>query len=267
MQGARGRIRYRGARSIRTAPILLALTLTAGTTTGCTIGRMQGFDTLAATPGLEAISLSGLPFADSGHVRLGSASGSVAWREGRNAIGWGPDGIGSPADQVRVGQVARFGVYAFDLDGDPVRPGHLEARCRYGRTENRGQLSSIEIVTPGRPLRLQCAYRVDGRDAGMLELAAAPSQASPIEPRAGLMRFDGHALIVQSDHAMDGVGTRTDSPMGYRVTTPEGRIVAVVETNGWRSRRLLLSTDPAERPAAVAAALSLALFHDPGDTD
>ena len=39
------------------------------------------------------------------------------------------------------------------------------------------------------------------------------------------------------------------------------------DRHGLRSRRLLLSTDPALRPAAITAALSLALFRDPGDTD
>lgn len=55
--------------------------------------------------------------------------------------------------------------------------------------------------------------------------------------------------------------------MGYRLTTADGRLVGLVETNGWRDRRLLLTREAAERPAAIAAALSLALFRDPGDTD
>ncbi len=233
---------------------------------GCTMGRMQGFDALAASSGFEALPLTGLPLSDKGGFRLGPASGTVEWRTGSDAIGWGPDGFGLPADQVRVGQVARFGVYAFDLDGG-VMPGRLEARCRYGRTETRNRLFAFDIAAAGRPLRLQCVYRQDGRDAGVLQLAAMPPRNGLAEPRQGMIRFAGHALLLRSEHGMEDVGGQTESPMGYRLTTPDGRIVAVVETNGLRSRRLLLSRDPALRPAAIAAALSLALFHDPGDTD
>lgn len=233
---------------------------------GCTAGRLREFDSLAASPGFQLVPLTGLPIADRGMFRLGTAKGQVAWHAGSDAIGWGPEGVGMAADQVRVGQVARFGVFAFELQGG-AQPGHLEARCRYGRTETRHRLFAVDVTVAGRPLRLQCVYRLDGRDAGMMQLAALPASDTLAEPRQGVIRFDGQTLMLRSDHAMEGVRGQTAAPMGYRLAAADGRLAGIIETNGIRSRRLLLPSDPALRPAAIAAALSLALFRDPGDTD
>ncbi len=243
--------------------VLLAMALLA--TSGCTIARLQGFDALAGDPGMEALPINGLPWSDEGDFRLGAATGHVAWQSGSAAQGWGPDGDAAP-EQVRVGQVARFGLIAFSLDGGAV-PGRLEGRCRYGRTEERTRLFGLDVATAGQPLRLQCAYRLDGREAGVLTLAARPLADGIAEPRIGMIRFDGYDLAVRSDHGVEGVRGQTGSPMGYRLTTADGRLAGLVETNGLRGRRLLLTRDPALRPAAIAAALSLALFRDPGDTD
>lgn len=243
--------------------VVLATALLA--TSGCTIARLQGFDALAGDPNMEVLPINGLPWSDEGDFRLGAAIGHVAWQSGRAAQGWGPEGD-VPAEQVRVGQVARFGLVAFSLDGGAMS-GRLEGRCRFGRTEERTHLFGIDMAMARRPLRLQCAYRLDGRDAGTLTLAAQPPVDGIAEPRIGMIRFDGYDLELRSDHGVEGARGQTGSPMGYRLATADGRLAGLVETNGWRGRRLLLTRDPALRPAAIAAALSLALFRDPGDTD
>lgn len=250
-----------GGSGSKALAVALLLELTAS---GCTTARLQGFDALASRPDLEALPISGLPWSGEGDFRLGATTGHAAWRSAAAAQGWGPDGD-VPAEQVRVGQVARLGLIAFSL-GAEATPGYLEGRCRYGRTEERTHIFGLDIATAGRPLRLQCAYRLDGRDAGTLTLVAQPPADGIAEPRIGMIRFDGHDLQLRSDHAIEGAGPSA-SPMGYRLTTADGRLVGLVETNGWRDRRLLLTREAAERPAAIAAALSLALFRDPGDTD
>lgn len=242
-------------------PILMAAMIG-----GCSTARLREFDALASSAGVQRLDITDLPLGDKGNFRLGTATGRVEWRTGSDAMGWGPDGFGPPADQIRVGQVARFGVYAFDLHGGGM-PDDWEARCRYGRTETRGRLFALDLATAGRPLRLQCVYRIEGRDAGMLELAAQPSRDAVAEPRQGMIRFDGQTLTLRSDHTVADARGSTEAPMGYRLTAPDGRLAGVIETNGLRSRRLLLSPDPRLRPAAIAAALSLALFRDPGDID
>ncbi|SEM89358.1 hypothetical protein SAMN05192583_1431 [Sphingomonas gellani] len=232
---------------------------------GCTPVRIAGFDSLAAQGELDRIDVTHVPGWRDGTFRVGAATGHLRRRESSDAIGWGPDIIGPAADAVRIGSVARFGTVEFAIDRlDPV--GRLEGRCRYFRSEARGQAFGVDAAAPLDPLQLGCAYRIDGRDAGSLVMRAT-SARDMADPRTGTVTIDGLTLDIESTHRLGGVGFRVPDAIGYVLLTNGGETAGAVEMTGAQDRRMLLSRQPALRAAATAALLTLALFPDPGNVD
>lgn len=228
---------------------------------GCTLATMEGFDTIA--PAGERVDMTGIPSWQDGDFRLGSAQGHVR----RRAIGATREWSGDPWGEVTQTVVQRTGTLSFDLSGSETG-GRIEGRCRYGRIEERQQSGGLSVSEPLRPLRLACAYRVDGRDAGGMYLTGTrPLRPTLADPRLGTVDVDGTVLTIDSDHAMTGGNQPLESPIGYVLTDRGGRVVGAIETNGAGTRRLVLPRAPAERRAAIAAMVTLALFWDPGDTD
>ena len=232
---------------------------------GCVPARMAGFDTLRARGDLDPIEVTGVAGWSDGSFRLGDDAGSVRRLAQADAIGWGPDAVGSAFDAVRVGLAARYGTMEFALSRADLG-GRLEGRCRHARTEVRHHVVGVEVTDPGRPLRLRCAYRIDGRGAGSLDLVATASPSgSMAEPRIGVVRVDGRELAIRSRHAIRGTSLAAAEPIGYVLDTSDGVPVAAVEISGATRRRLLLPRSSPDRVPAVAALLTLALFRDPGD--
>lgn len=231
---------------------------------GCTIARMDGFDRLAATAPVERIDVTGIPGWTNGHFRLGAATGSVRRVALGDAVGWGPADAGPAVEAVKVGMAARFGTLAFDIARGDI--GRIEARCRYARTERRDRVAGIDLATPSSPLRLDCGYRFDGVETGGLRLGAIAA-TSLADPRIGEVAVDGVTLGIRSTHRIEGLRGESEQPIGYYLDAAGTEPVAAIETNGLSSRRLLLPRDPAQRRAALAALLTLALFWDPGNVD
>lgn len=228
---------------------------------GCTLATMEGFDTIA--PQGERIDLTGIPGWQDGSFRLGTAGGHVR----RRALGatreWGDD----PWGEVTQAVIERTGTLRFDVSGAEVG-GRIEGRCRYGRMEVQQRSGPLSVSEPARPLRLACAYRFDGRDAGGMDLSGVlPVGPTLAEPRLGTVDLDGTELTVESRHAMTGVRHPAEQPIGYIVSNAAGQAVGAIENNGTGSRRLVLPRAPAERRTAIAALVTLGLFWDPGDTD
>ncbi len=227
---------------------------------GCTMSRMEGFDAIAPAQG-ERLDLSGIPLWQDGKFRLGLSQGHVRRRDIGATREWSDD----PWGEVSQAVVARTGTIAFDLSGPEVG-GRLEGRCRYGRVEGQMRTGPLELGETLRPLRLACAYRLDGRDAGGMDLGALlPVAATTAEPRLGSVEVDGTELTLRSSHRIEGVRWATGTPIGYVVERGDGHAVGAIETNGIGSRRLIVPQSPAERRAALAAMVTLGLFWDPGD--
>jgi len=227
---------------------------------------MDGFDALSAGTAMERADVTGVPAWQDGAFRFGGAAGTVRRRAEADAVGWGPPSIGSEVDAVRVGEAARFGTMSFRVVG-AGDAGVLEGRCRYARTEARGRLAGgIDAAAPLMPLRLSCAYRLDGRDAGGLEVGAAPGPGAA-DTRTGRVTLNGATLGLESSHGVAGTPLGSGAPVGYVARAADGRVAAAVELTAGVDRRVLLPRDGAERQAAAAAMVTLALFRDPGDVD
>ncbi|MEH3039507.1 MAG: hypothetical protein PGN21_05520 [Sphingomonas paucimobilis] len=228
---------------------------------GCTLATMDGFDAIA--PEGERIDLTGIPGWQDGSFRLGSAEGHVRRRAQGATREWGDD----PWGEVTQAVVARTGTLTFDLSGAEV-DGRIEGRCRYGRVEVQQRTGALSISEPSRPLRLACAYRFDGRDAGGMDLSGVlPLGPTLAEPRLGTVDFDRTELTITSRHDTPGVRHPLEHPIGYVVANASGQVIGAIETNGIGRRRLILPRATGERRASVAALVTLALFWDPGDLD
>ncbi len=241
------------------------IVIAAGLLSGCAVARMAGFDQAPMGLGGERIDVTGLSEWSSGSFCLGSSQGNVRRDDRRDAIGWGSATIGDAFDAVRVGQAVRYGTMAFEVTRADLG-GTLAARCRYAREERRDTLGAVDVASESSPLRLACAFRLNGRDAGALMLNAVPTDARDLaERRSGSVTLGDEHLLIRSLHEIAGVRGLSATPIGYRIDAGDGTPVSLIELTAGGSRRVLVARDPVRRAAALAAVLTLALFRDPGD--
>ncbi len=232
---------------------------------GCTAATMEGFSEIAAQDGVERIDISAVPAWMNGSFRIGDSKGDVRRIASSDAIGWGPDGIGSNFDLVRDGYAARFGRMAFPISRADLG-GLAEARCAYSREEERTAINRFTLSRPLEPLRVTCRYRIDGRDAGTLSLMAdSDTRTSYADGRKGEITILGIRLALQTRHGLAETDVAVSDPSGYVVIDDNGQTVGAVELTGGVSRRAILPKNAAQRKATLLAAITLALFWDPGD--
>ena len=200
-----------------------------------------------------------------GSFRVGDSTGAVRRIASSDAIGWGPDGIGSDFDLVKDGYAARFGRMAFEISRTDLG-GMAEARCTYSREEERVTIDRVTLARPLEPLRVMCRYRIDGRDAGMLSLVAdTDTRASYADGRKGMITILGTNLALQTRHGLAQTDVNISEPSGYVMIDRDGQTVGALELTGGGSRRAVLPINAAQRKTALLAAITLALFWDPGD--
>jgi hypothetical protein len=232
---------------------------------GCTAATMEGFGEIAAQDGVERIDISAVPTWMNGRFRIGDSQGNVRRIASSDAIGWGPDGIGSNFNLVQDGYAARFGRMAFEISRADLG-GRAEARCAYSRGEERVAVGRVTLATPSAPLRVICEYRIDGRDAGTLRLLAhSNDRASYANGREGEITIFGTSLGLQTRHGIAEAEVGFGNASGYVMLGSNGQPVGALELTGGTSRRAVLPKNEAQRKPAVLAAVTLALFWDPGD--
>ena len=232
---------------------------------GCTAATMEGFTEIAAQDSVERIDISAVPAWMNGSFRVGDSKGAVRRIASSDAIGWGPDGIGSDFDLVRDGYAARFGRMAFEISRADLG-GLAEARCTYSREEERIAIERVTLSRPLGPLRVTCRYRIDGREAGTLSLVADPDMhARYADGRKGEITILGSSLALQTRHGLAEAKVTVSDPSGYVMIDSDGQTIGALELTGGGTRRAILPNHPAQRKAAVLAAITLALFWDPGD--
>lgn len=219
---------------------------------------MTGFHDLAARGELIEVRK---PLWQDGKLRVGTATGRVK----RRAVA---DERGSGAFGVEYREVERSGRSSFTVTGAEVR-GTLSGECTYGREERRVEGGGWTAADPVGPLRLRCDFARDGRAIGHLRLGAVPQPMALVQRtvRTGEVEVGGTRLALRSAHRMGADGVKVATPVGYFLDDANGDPVAAVDTNGITRVRLALPRDPAQRDAALAAGVALAIFWDPGDTD
>lgn len=232
---------------------------------GCTAATMEGFREIAAQDGVERIDISAVPAGMNGNFRVGDSEGNVRRIASSDAIGWGPGGIGSNFDLVRDGYAARFGRMAFEISRADLG-GRAAARCAYSREEQRATVVVVTLTRPSVPLRVTCQYRIDGREAGTLNLLAySYGRASYADGRKGEITIFGTSLALQTRHGIAEADVDVADASGYVMLGNNGQPVGALELTGGTSRRAVLPKNEAQRKAAMLAAVTLALFWDPGD--
>lgn len=144
--------------------------------------------------------------------------------------------------------------------------GRAEARCAYSREEERVAVGRVTLARPSAPLRVTCQYRIDGREAGTLDLLAHPyDRASYANGRKGEITIFGTSLALQTRHGIAEADVGVADASGYVMLGSNGQPVGALELTRGTSRRTVLPNNEAQRKAAVLAAVTLALFWDPGD--
>lgn len=232
---------------------------------GCTAATMEGFKEIAAHDGVQRVDMSAVPAWMNGSFRVGDSQGKVRRLASSDAIGWGPDGIGSNFDLVQDGYAARFGRMAFEISRADLG-GLAEARCAYSREEERVAVGRATLAKPSVPLRVTCQYWIDGHDAGTLNLAAHPDvRARYADGRKGVITIFGTSLALQTRHGIAEANVDMADASGYVMLSSDGQPVGALELTGGTTRRAVLPNNEAQRKAAVLAAVTLALFWDPGD--
>lgn len=217
--------------------------------------RMSGFEEIAARS--ERLDMTGVGWGRSGRFKLGEAVGTFRRDLDRRRSGTFPD------DPVSL--VEHAGGVSFELTG-PRAGGRLAGRCGLDQAQERVRAGALSVSTSVEPMRMRCAFDVDGRPAGELELDAAFSRRVSVETaRAGVVRMGGVELAVRAVHRFQNSGWPTSTPLGYTFEQ-DGKVLGAVDVNGGR-KRLALPADPAARDAVLAASVALSLFWDPGDQD
>lgn len=168
---------------------------------------------------------------------------------------------------VTLGGSARYGRFSYDYD-DPQTELRLRGDCIYDQTERRAGYKGVEAHVPLRPLLVRCRFTRDGAAVGIMTLRAAPRLGAlvQVERRVGEVDFEGTVLGIESVHKLAKSGIPTELPAGYRFLAG-AETVGAVDLTRMSRRDIAVPADRARQRAAMAAALSLALFWDPGDPD
>jgi hypothetical protein len=218
---------------------------------------LTGFDQVATGEVVEIRK----PMWQSGKLSLGKAVGRVE----RRALGRSRTQGAAGVDHA---EIERFGRTRFHVTGAEVG-GTLSGECRYDRLEQRLSAGAVSATAAAAPLSMACDFARDGRPIGRMRLDGRfePLKLAQITRRDGEVEINGTRLALRSEHRLGGRGIPTPGPVGYWIEGQSGEKLGAVDTNGVTRVRLALPKDPAQRDAAMAAGLALAVFWDPGDTD
>ncbi|WP_300975360.1 hypothetical protein [Sphingomonas sp. LHG3406-1] len=219
---------------------------------------LDGFEQLASAG--EVIEIR-KPLFQSGKLRVGKAVGRVE----RRALGQS-HGIGALG--VDYKEMERFGSMRFVVTGAEVN-GTLSGDCRYGRAEQRVGSGSWTAAFPTASLRMHCQFIRDGKPIGYLQLEGRPDASKLVQvvQREGEVVINGTRLTLRSEHRLGKRRIPTSGPVGFWVENEAGDRVGAIDTNGMTRVRLASTGNAGQRDANLAAALALAVFWDPGDTD
>lgn len=197
--------------------------------------------------------------------------GIPTWRDGAFRVG------------DRRGQVTRRVSSARDDDGLTVRDyaegryrftltggaqDDLAGECAFGRTAASVPLGSgWSIDAPGEPLLLHCTFTRGGGAVGDMVLRGRIGARGvlPLERRIGEVRMGDTRLTLASLHAFGKRRWPSGDAVGYAFRDETGALVGGAAAADFGKRRLSLPTTPAQRDAALAAGVAIALFWDPGE--
>jgi len=213
---------------------LPALALLA--TTGCTLAQMR--PPAAPPERTEATLLQGTGHGRHGAFTLADSRGSYT-RDA--AYAW-------------FGDVAELrGSASFVASGDAIT-GELSGQCRSAATD----AGSGSIVVRTRQMAYRCRYARDRRPIDARLVIDEP--IALLDERRGHIDMNGIRIDLKSEHHLVGSSMPVASPMGY-IFSVNGQVIGGIDLNG-AAKRVFLPRAPELREAALAAALSLALFID-----
>lgn len=125
------------------------------------------------------------------------------------------------------------------------------------------------MASPTSPLVVVCHFSRDGREIGHLSLSGRFGGSGLIQTteRAGQVEVNGVRLRLRSEPRSGTRRIPTAGPVRYSVEPEGGERVGAIDTTGLTRARVAAAGDAAHRDPILAAAIALAVFWEPGDTD
>lgn len=161
--------------------------------------------------------------------------------------------------------VKNYGHSEFVIEG-PAISTTIEARCKM---RERVLDFGIAEFTP-RPMAYRCDFTADGRSFParfeLQEIKEGLGGALSKRQRFGEIALGGEVIRMHSIHSLQSSGLKMASPIGY-VLESDGVPVGAIELNG--KPRLFVSRhiDQGTKRTLTIAAIALAIFWDPANSD
>lgn len=225
--------------------------LIAMTAAGLSLGGCMREARLADGPApAERLELRGLGDQTSGGFRLAGAPGRFTrTSEERGSF--------DPA------LVRQRGGGSFELAGTPASAA-LGGRCSW--RENKLYIGPISAA-PGR-LAYSCAFERDGRriDAALVveDSSGAFGGVAGRAERTGTLSFEGEEIRIRSVHRDADGNRRSAAPLGYAFEA-DGREIGSLALDGGETT-VFAPRERRRREAVIAAAIALAIFDDPAES-
>lgn len=230
----------------------IALCLLGGATAAQAASAPEGFEAIARQG--DRVDIQGVGFGQRGQFRLSDGSAAGAYERSSTSRTW-TQGLGDKASSSHVRAKAKL---TYTLD-DGQEGGPLTAACEARAVSEKIDLGALSIGDDVQPFDLSCVLSRGGRAVGDLDLHAVPPTGLMVQDRReGRIRLGGETLSLTSIHRFEGGRLPTASPLGYLLARDD-QVVAAIDVNHWRTRKLALPKSPELREAALAASLVLAL--------
>lgn len=161
--------------------------------------------------------------------------------------------------------VKNYGHAEFVIEG-PAISSTIEVQCKF-----RERLIDLEIVefVPGR-MAYHCDFFADGRPIParfeLQEVKSGLGGALSKNERHGEIALGGEVIRMHSIHSLQGSPIKMASPVGY-VLEQDGEAIGAIELNGKPRLFVSNSIDIGTRRTLTTAAIALAIFWDPANSD
>lgn len=228
--------------------VLFGLALTAcATVTPAQMAMPNSMD-----PDIVTVPIIGIGAGRSGQFSIGQQSGNYHRSADRLAL----------FDQLLV---RNTGHVAFRLAG-PNPPNSIDATCKFGAASSGLGAISVDHSL----LRFDCRFSADGKvlphSLSLNETRDGVADTLMRRSRQGTLIWGDRHLTIKSVHRLMGSPLQTATPMGYSFQIAN-KIVGAVSLANKPIVHITNAASESDRQAVVAAAVALALFWDPAETE
>lgn len=221
---------------------------------------------LAACAGITPARMA-MPAAIGADVAVTPIVGITPGRSGAFSVGPHSGNYHRGADRLALFDtllVRNTGHVDFHLDG-PDQPRSIDTSCRFSAASSGAGVISVDHS----PLRLECRFSSEGKRLAhhlvLNETRTGVADALMRRSRQGRLVWGDQLVTITSVHRLEGSPFETGTPMGYSFAVGDRTIGAVSLANR-PTLHIAQAVSDSDRQAVVTAAVALALFWDPVDT-